>query len=87
MKKQFWVTSLNANKSIVTASIEAGADAIYTNKGNNSKIKEMGIIKTICEDGDIVPNKDVKEVTITSKEKEKEVERVQGKVPVIIKNI
>ena len=85
-KKTFWVQSLDANKRVVTAALEAGAEAIFTQNGNTSKIKKLGIIKTIAKDGDIKIGKDVAVVKITSKEKEKDVVAYKGKIPVIIEN-
>ncbi|MBT4936862.1 3-dehydroquinate synthase II [Candidatus Peregrinibacteria bacterium] len=86
MKKTFWVKVLNADKKLVTTAIEAGADAVLTEKGNSGKIRKLGIIKTIAEDGDIVLGKDTQIIKITSKEKEDEVVKYQGKIPVIIEN-
>lgn len=86
MKKIFWVKSLNADKKIVTTALEAGAEAIFTSAGNSEKIKQLGLIQTIAEDGDLVLGKDVAVVRITSKEKEADVVKFGGKIPVIIEN-
>ena len=86
MKKIFWVKSLDADKKVVTTAIEAGADAIVTSKGKSEEIKQYGLIQTIAEDGDLVMGKDVETVRITSKEKEDEVVKFGGKIPVIIEN-
>jgi len=86
MKKLFWVSISRWNKSLVTAAIESGADAILLPRGFSKKAKELGLIRTIAPDGDLKLGKDVKEFTITSKEVENDVVAAGEKVFKIIRN-
>ena len=52
---------------MVIAAIESGADAVMVEKGFSPKVKELGRIKTVAEDGDLVFGKDVVEMEIRSK--------------------
>jgi len=62
--KRVWVKAKPWNKDIVTAALESGADAVLVPDGFSAKVKELGIIKTVCDDGDIKPGRDVVEVEI-----------------------
>ncbi len=86
MKKLFWVSVPKWNKSLVTAALESGADALVLPKGFSKKAKELGLITTVAADGDLKLGKDVKEFTITKKEVENEVVAAGEKVWKIIRN-
>ena len=68
--KLFWVRVIPWNKKAVTAALEAGADALVVEDGYAQKVKELGLVKVISSDGDIVPERDVFFVKISSKEDE-----------------
>jgi 3-dehydroquinate synthase II len=68
--KLFWVKAIPWNKKAVTAALEAGADAVMVEDQYTDKVKELGLIKTISNQGDLIPEKDVFFVEITSKEDE-----------------
>jgi len=68
--KKLWIKIIPWNKNLVTASLESGADAILIPSGCNSKVKELGLIKTISKDGDLKLGRDVLEVAINSKKDE-----------------
>ncbi len=68
--KLFWVKAIPWNKKIVTSALEAGADAIMVEEGYAPKVKELGIVQVVSKDGDIVPERDVFFVKISSKEDE-----------------
>ena len=87
MKKIFWVDLRAFDKKLLTAAIEAGADAVFVEEGKSEEVKKMGKIKTIAPDGDIVPGKDVEKVAITKKSDEDKIVALRGKIPVIIENI
>jgi 3-dehydroquinate synthase II len=54
----------------VTRALECGADAVIVPKGHGPRVKELGAIPTIAEDGDIVLGKDVLILEVNSKEDE-----------------
>ena len=68
--KTFWVDARKWNKKVVTTALESGADAVVVGKGLTPKVKELGVIKTVSEDGDIRLKKDVVEIEINSKHDE-----------------
>lgn len=51
---------------MVTTALEGGADGLMVPKGYAKKVKELGRIMTISEDGDLVMGKDIAHFTITS---------------------
>ncbi|MDO9542381.1 MAG: 3-dehydroquinate synthase II [Kiritimatiellia bacterium] len=65
--KQVWVQAIPWDKSLAIAAIESGADAVMVAKGCSGKVKELGRIKTVAEDGDLVIGKDVVVIEIRSK--------------------
>ncbi len=68
--KLFWVKAVPWKKGLVTSALEAGADAVMVEAQDTEKVRELGIIKVISENGDLVPEKDVFFVKIASKEDE-----------------
>ena len=69
--KKIWVHADPWNKGIVIRALECGADAVIVPKGCTPKVKELGIIQTIAEDGDIKLGENVLNLDINSKEDEK----------------
>ena len=68
--KIFWLDARKWDRDLVTAALESGADAVFVSKEDVSKTKELGLIQTIAENGDIKIGKDVVELEINSKEDE-----------------
>jgi len=68
--KKFWLDARNWSREIVTTALESGADAIFVLDENVDKVRELGLIQTIAETGDIKPGQDVIELEINSKEDE-----------------
>ena len=85
MSKKFWVNARPYNKKVVTTALESGADAILVPKGKSAAVKELGLIKTVAPDGDLVPGVDLDEVTIKSQKDEAKVLKVASGKPVIIR--
>ncbi len=83
--KKFWVRVPKWDKKIVTTALESAADAVLVPKGYSNKVKELGIIKTISEDGDLKLGKDVVEVEIKDKKTEEEAAKKAKKKIVIVK--
>ncbi len=83
--KKFWVNVPNWDKNIVTTALESSADAVVIPKGFNERVKELGLIKTVAEDGDLKLKKDVIEVEINSKEDEERAAKMAKSKIVIVK--
>jgi len=86
--KKFWYQPKQFNKKLITTAIESGASVIYAPKDKIDQIKSLAKIKVLSasKKADLILGKDVAEVEIDKKEREKEVVEYQGKIPVIIKN-
>lgn len=69
--KQVWVQIIPWDKSLVIAALESGADAIVVETGRSGAVKELGRMKTVAEDGDLVLGRDVIPIEIKSKDDEK----------------
>ena len=65
--KKFWVKIIPYNKNLMTAALESGADAVLIPSGYTKKVKELGLIATISNDGDLKFGRDVIEIVINSK--------------------
>lgn len=65
--KQVWVQAVPWDKSLVLSAIEGGADAVVVEKGRSSDVHGLGRIRTVSEDGDLVPGRDVVFMEVRSK--------------------
>ncbi|HKJ82507.1 MAG TPA: 3-dehydroquinate synthase II [Mariprofundaceae bacterium] len=83
MRKRFWVAIDPVDPELVTAAIEAGADAVVVPDGAGESVRRLGRIPTIADDGDLVWGRDVLRVRIASREDEAEVD---GRLPTVIEN-
>ncbi len=83
--KKFWVDARKWNKKVVTTALESDADAIVVEKGDSSKVHELGVIKTVAPDGDIKLGRDVLEIEINCKDDEIRAAKVGRKKMVIVK--
>lgn len=82
--KKIWVKVEPFDKEIVTTALEGGVDGIMVPEGYSDKVKELGIVDTICEDGDIKPGSDVITYTIKSGEDEDEILKLCQSKKVIV---
>ena len=57
--KRIWVRIQPWDKSLAIAALESGADAIVVAEGDPARVKELGALPTVAEDGDLKPGKDV----------------------------
>jgi 3-dehydroquinate synthase II len=71
--RKIWVKADPWNKDIVTTALEGGADGIVVPEGYSERVRELGKIQTISEDGDLIIGKDVIFYTIKSGEDEDEI--------------
>ncbi|MBF0225964.1 MAG: 3-dehydroquinate synthase II [Desulfobacterales bacterium] len=82
--KKIWVKVDPWNKNLVTTALEGGADGIMVPSGFSQKVKELGRITTIADDGDIVLGKDAVVFTIKSGEDEDEIAKISKEKLVIL---
>lgn len=82
--KKIWVKVDPWDKDLVTTALESGADGLMVPKGCSKKVKELGKITTIAEDGDIVYGKDIEEFSITHGDQEEEILKLSQKKMVIL---
>lgn len=71
--REIWVKIDPWDKNLVTTALEGGADAIMVPQGCSEKVKALGRVQTISEDGDLVLGKDVVVFNITSGEDEAQI--------------
>jgi Predicted alternative 3-dehydroquinate synthase len=81
--KQFWVDLRPWRKDLATTAIESGADALVTDDAE--RVRELGRVMTIADNGDLVPGKDVFEVEIVDKATEEEALRLSRTAWVIVR--
>jgi 3-dehydroquinate synthase II len=85
--RKIWVKIDPWDKKIVTTALEGGADAIMVPKGFSEKVKALGRIKTISEDGDLVLGKEVIFFKIQSGEDEAEILKLSRTKQVILQSM
>lgn len=83
--KKLWVKIDPWDKKLVTTALESGADAVWVPPGKAAEVKALGLITVVAEDGDLVPGRQVAEVTVTSTADEAEVIRLARELPVIVR--
>jgi len=83
--KQVWVKIDPWDKKLVTAALESGADAVWVPAGRVGDAKALGVITVIAPDGDLVPGRDLQEVSVTGADKEEEVLKLARQGPVVVK--
>ena len=69
--KQAWVHISPWDKELAVAAIESGADAIWLDKGCSPRVKALGRITTVAEDGDLTLGKNALVLDINSKDDER----------------
>jgi len=82
--RKIWVNVDPWDKSIVTTALEGGADGIMVPKGYSEKVKKLGRIQTVSEDGDLRLGKDVIFYTIKSIDDEDEIVKLGRSKKVIL---
>ena len=83
--KTVWIKAIPWKKEIVTTALESGADAVMVPKGCSDKVKKLGVITTIADDGDLRMGKDVVEWEIRSKADEEKILSLSRQSKVIVK--
>jgi len=82
--RKIWVRVDPWDKNIVTTALEGGADGIMVPKGYSEKVKKLGRIQTVSEDGDLRLGKDVIFYTIKSGDDEDEIIKLGRSKKVIL---
>ena len=82
--RKIWVKVDSWDKNLVTTALEGGADGIVIPKGFSEKVKALGRIQTISEDGDLKLGKDVGFFEIKSGEDEDEIVKLSQAKRVIL---
>jgi len=82
--RKIWVKVDSWDKKIVTTALEGGADGIMLPQGYSEKVKALGRIETISEDGDLKLGEDVLFFNIKSSEDEDEIVKLSQKKRVIL---
>jgi len=80
--KEFWVDCRPWNKGIATTAIESGADTLVLDQAKSGR--ELGRIRAVSPDGDIVPDVNVFTCRIRDKESETEAVALSRKGYVIV---
>jgi 3-dehydroquinate synthase II len=63
---EIWIKVDPWNKELVIAALEAGADAVVVPAGKSPRVKELGLILTVSEDGDLRWGRDVISLEVKS---------------------
>ncbi len=74
--RKIWVKVDPWDKKMVTTALEGGADGILVPPGCSEKVKELGRVETIAEDGDLKLGEEVVFFEITSSDDEEEIIRL-----------
>ena len=82
--REAWVRLDRWSKKMVTAALEAGADALVVPAGWQERVKELGRIITVSDDGDLKPGHDVFFEQLQSPEDEARIARLLRTAPVVI---
>ncbi len=83
--KTVWIKAVPWKKELVTTALESGADAVLVPRGCSDKVKKLGVITTIADDGDLKLGKDVVEWEIRSKADEEKIIALSRKSKVIVR--
>ena len=82
--RKVWVKIDPLDKKLVTTAIEGGADGVMIPAGYTEKVKSLGRIQTISEDGDLKIGDDVVVFRIQSGEDENEIAKLCKEKQVIL---
>ncbi len=81
--KQFWGDVRPWRKDLATTAIEGGADALVVDDAE--RVRELGRVMTVAENGDLLPGKDIFEVEIGDKATEEEALRLSRQGYVVVR--
>jgi len=85
--KEIWVNADPWKKELVTTALEGGADAVIVPQNKVEKVKELGLITTVSDNGELKREKDVVRMEIRSSEDEEEIVKLSRNKKVVVKTI
>ncbi len=71
--RKIWIKIDPWDKEMVTASLESGAYGLVIPDGYADEVKKLGKIVVVADDGDLVPEKDIREMEITGMDDEEKI--------------
>jgi 3-dehydroquinate synthase II len=83
--KKLWLDARKWDRDLVTTALESGADAVFVLDEYVEKVRELGLIQILAENGDIKLGEDVVELEINSKEDEAEAVKLGASRMIIVK--
>ena len=83
--KEVWVKADPWKKELVTTALESGADAVLVSGDKVAKVRELGLIKTVSDEGDLKWGEDVVGVDIQSAEDEEEIVKLSRQKKVVVR--
>ncbi len=81
--KELWVSVIPFDRDLAATAIEAGADVLVVE--HSAPVLELSRVRTAAPDGDVVPGRDVFEVTIRGSSDEDEAVALSGNAYVIVR--
>lgn len=84
--KEAWVRLTQWSKEMVTTALENGADALIIPAGWHDKVKALGRITTVSEDGDLKPGQDVFFERLATAEDEARIARLLAQATVVLES-
>lgn len=82
--RKIWVKADPWDKDLVTTALEGGADGVMVPAGFSEQARALGRIQTICDDGDIIPGRDLVVYEIKSGDDEADIVRLSRQKRVIL---
>jgi 3-dehydroquinate synthase II len=82
--KRVWVKVVPWRKELAIAALESGADAVVVPEKCSAKVKELGLMRTVAEDGDIKPGRDVVFFEIKDKSDEEKAARMPADTTLVL---
>lgn len=82
--KKVWIDCRPWSKEKVLTALESGADAVILPPGKTGEVKELGRLRTIASDGDLVFGRDVVEIKVEGKEDEARILELSADKTVIV---
>ncbi len=79
-----WVKAIPYKKSLITTALEGGAHGVWVEKGMATKVKELGLVEVVAEDGDLKPGEHFEVVKIASKEDEERTLQLSKRMIVVV---
>jgi len=83
--KKFWFDARNWNRELVTTALESGVDAILVSSEDTQKVRNLGLVNVVSENGDIKFGDEVIEIEINSRDDEKKAISLRSSKIVIVK--